>query len=92
MLLAVAGVTRVTGVQEEMCNVLKLTHIGKMSLAVTGAPFWRAVTVEYTSTGEGLPCAQAHSLWQDVTCSYRSSSSESSYTSYRSTKSKRCAL
>ena len=40
----VTGVTRDTGVQEKVCSVLKLTHCGKMSLAVTGAPLWRAVT------------------------------------------------
>ena len=39
----------------------------------------------YKNTGEGVQCAQAHSLWQDVTCSHRSSSLESSYKSYRST-------
>ena len=39
----------------------------------------------YKNTGEGVQCAQAHSLWQDVTCSYRSSSLESSYKSYRGT-------
>ena len=47
MLLAVArstGVAGVTRVQEKVCSVLKLTHCGKMSLAVTGAPLWRAVT------------------------------------------------
>ena len=44
MLLAVAGVAGVIEVQEKACCVLKLTHCGKMSLAVTGDPLRRAVT------------------------------------------------